>query len=129
MSSEPLKFELTPESVRSIIDANVKAAVLGAMEKQGPQLINNLVSNVLSSKINRNYRDISFIDAVVQDFLTEQVKSGLKEYLEANKGLIAKQIEMAIKNSKTGFAKMIAEALAKSSENAYRFEVNLTSRG
>lgn len=98
--SDPIKFELSPESVRSIIDANIKTAVLTAMDQQGPQLIRNLVSNVLGAKVNRNYRDMPFMDAVIQDFLTEQVKAAMSEYLEANKDLLKAQIERAIKDSK-----------------------------
>lgn len=126
--SEPIKFELSPESVRTIIDANIKAAVLGAMESQGPKLINNLVSNVLNSKVRNNYRDVSFMDQVVEDFLKEQIQAGLKEYLENNKGLIAKQIEAAFKNAKNGFPKMIAEALVKNAESAYRFNISIVDR-
>lgn len=126
--SEPIKFELSPESVRTIIDANVKSAVLSAMESQGPRLITNLVNNVLSTKVRYNYRDVSFMDQVVEDFLKEQIQAALKQYLEDNKGLIGKQIEMAFKNSKNGFPKMIAEALVKSAENAYKFQVVLQGR-
>lgn len=125
MSSEAIKFELTADSVRSIVDANVKAAVLSAMQSQGPQLIKNLVNNVLTAKINRNYRDTTFMDSVIFDFLEAETKAALKDYLTENQPLIRGQIERAIKDSKTGFAKMIAEGLAKASENAYRVEVNI----
>ena len=126
--SEPIKFELSPESVRSIIDANVKAAVLSAMETQGPMLIKNLVNNVMSTKINRNYRDTTFMDAVIGDFLEAQIKEALKEYLQENKDTLRSQIERSIKDSKSGFAKQIAEALAKSAENSFRFEINIRGR-
>lgn len=130
MSEEkPISIALTAESVNTIIQANVKSAVLDAMLKNGPQFITGIVSSVLLAEDRNSYNSRgTVLDSIIRKHLEAEVQKAMQDYLAQNTELIRKELDKVIRSRKYNFAGMFVEALTGLAKENWRMNVTVTNR-
>ena len=127
--AEPISIQLTPESVHQIIQANVQAAVIDAMRKDGDRFITELVRGVLLAKTQRNYRETTVLNSAIQDFMEVEIKTAMKAYLAEHSNAVQSEISKMLKVQTRDLATKMFTAFLGMVENNYRFNVSLDRNG
>lgn len=133
---DDIQISVSQESVQSIINAHIHAAVTKALLPQGEKLVAELVERSLFRKdIEANrYRNeqqkVTFLEDLVQRIIAEEAEKGIKAWAEAHRDKIAEQIQKAIaaKRFGEGWAMQIVEAMLGANQYNFKVEVQPVRR-
>ena len=124
-----LPTEIVERAVRDKINAAI-AAQLGDPEK----LIEKLVANALSQKVNRkgnvsrsSYENThSFLDVTAGNFIREAAHEALVEFFTENREKIKDAVKHEVVNSSSNFAKVIIDGMETSMRASFLSRVKIS---
>lgn len=79
---QPLQIQVSQESIGKLVEQQIRLAVMDAVGKNSNGLVQKLVDAALAFKVTRNYRERPFLEDALDEMIREEVKAGLKEWIE-----------------------------------------------
>lgn len=125
--AEQINVSISQESVKQIIDAQVQAAVVGALSSKGDQLIESLVKTVLMRKRDSYSNTKTILEETIEAVIVEEVKAGMKRWVESSRPKIATAIDFHIKKNTAALVASIVDSTAKQLANSWYVNVEVAT--
>lgn len=131
--SEAIKLEISNDSIKQVINANVHMAVTQALLPHKEEFIKQLVETALLTKSKSDdyrYKNDKEIPTVLEDMvrriIAEEAKAAIIEWAQSHRKEIGEQIRKAMSSGRFGkaMAMQIAEKMATAQD--YRFSMTVS---
>lgn len=125
-----VNLSISNDVIKSIVESKIKSEVTTALASNSEKIIEKLVSNILTTKVNKNgeatsssYEQVgNMLDWVIQNEVKQIVIASVREWGQKSKELIAKQIDSTLKKEGKKFASKLTESVVKQMSNDYNFK-------
>jgi len=114
--SDAIAIQIPGNSVAQIVNAQIKLAVAESLQKNPDGLINRIVDEALRQKKD-SYHGETYLDEAIKAMIKDAAKDALKEWIEANRPKIHRQLLANLKSVDGLVAKVAERLIAGLSQN------------
>lgn len=136
MSEASVKLEVKPEIVRSIVQAEIQAAIVREFSKNPEQLISDMVKAALCEKVDSDgkrsqyssYNTYDYLDVLLKKTIQNLAKESVQKFVNENRDKVEKTLMAEMKKSQKTLVQNFMKTILETTQNQYRINVEVKEK-